>query len=149
MYILNAIQSKTPTDTECKTESENSNLHGSLLMYMRPTELFKGTTFFTVYAKISMQMILPLHLLGVHVALHLIFIMFPKRSLGNILFLLCFLLLLCSPNVVWETYCFYSVSYYYYYSSSSSSFSSPVLFCPGMFSKTTGGINMKLSRMTV
>ena len=26
--------------------------------------------------------------------------MFPKRSLGNILFLLCFLL--CSPNVVWE-----------------------------------------------
>ena len=35
-------------------------------------------------------------------------------------------------------------SYYYY-----SSFSSPVLFCPGMFSKTTGGINMKLSRMTV
>ena len=57
-----------------KTESENSNLHGSLLMYMRPTELFKGTTFFTVYAKVSMQMILPLHLLGVNVALHSIFI---------------------------------------------------------------------------
>jgi hypothetical protein len=38
--------------------------------------------------------------------------MFFKWSFGNISFLLCFLLL-WSPNVVWRTYCFYSVSYYY------------------------------------
>jgi hypothetical protein len=30
-----------------------------------------------------------------------------------------------------------------------SSFSSPVPFCPGMFSETTEGINMKLFRMIV
>ena len=49
----------------------------------------------------------------------------PKQSLGDLLFLLHFLLSL--PNKVWETYCFCSVSYYYYsysYSSSSSSSSS-------------------------
>jgi hypothetical protein len=42
-------------------------------------------------------------------------IMAPKRSLWDILFLLCFLLLLLLwlPNVVCETYYFCSVSYYY------------------------------------
>ena len=33
----------------------------------------QGNYIFTVYARVSMQMILPLHLLGVHVALHSIF----------------------------------------------------------------------------
>ena len=37
----------------------------------------------------------------------------PKQSLGDLLFLLRFLLSL--PNKVWGTYCFCSVSYYYYY----------------------------------
>jgi hypothetical protein len=49
---------------------------------------------------------------------------------------------LCFPNEVLGTYCFYSVSYHYY------SFS-PALFCPGLFSETTQGISMKLSRMIV
>ena len=34
----------------------------------------QGNYIFTVYARVSMQMILPLHLLGVNVALHSIFI---------------------------------------------------------------------------
>ena len=47
----------------------------------------------------------------------LLFSPFPKQSLGDLLFLLRFLLLflLSLPNKVWETYCFCSVSYYYYY----------------------------------
>ena len=44
----------------------------------------------------------------------IIIIMAPKRSLWDILLLLCFLLLWL-PNVVCETYYFCSVSYYYYY----------------------------------
>ena len=39
----------------------------------------------------------------------------PKQSLGDLLFLLRFLLL-SLPNKVWGTYCFCSVSYYYSYS---------------------------------
>jgi hypothetical protein len=35
------------------------------------------------------------------------------------------------------------------WASCSSYSSSPVLFCPGMFSENTQGINMKLSRMIV
>ena len=42
----------------------------------------------------------------------------PKQSLGDLLFLLRFLLSL--PNKVSGTYCFCSVSYYYYYYSYSS-----------------------------
>ena len=38
----------------------------------------------------------------------------PKQSLGDLLFLLRFLLL-SLPNKVWGTYCFCFVSYYYYY----------------------------------
>ena len=38
----------------------------------------------------------------------------PKQSLGDLLFLLRFLLL-SLPNKVWGTYCFCSVSYYYFY----------------------------------
>ena len=45
----------------------------------------------------------------------IIIIKSPKQSLGDLLFLLRFLLLLSLPNKVWETYCFCSVSYYYFY----------------------------------
>ena len=44
----------------------------------------------------------------------LIIIKSPKQSLGDLLFLLRFLLL-SLPNKVWGTYCFCSVSYYYFY----------------------------------
>ena len=63
----------------------------------------------------------------------IIIIMTPKRSLWDILFLLCFLLL-CLPNEVCETYCFSSVSSsssssssYYYYSTFRITFSVPFL----------------------
>ena len=43
----------------------------------------------------------------------IIIIKSPKLCLGDLLFLLGFLLSL--PNKVWGTYCFCSVSYYYFY----------------------------------
>ena len=56
-----------------------------------------------------------------------IFIKSPKQSLGDLLFLLRFLLSL--PNKVWGTYCFCSVSYYYYYYYYYCSCSSPFFPC--------------------
>ena len=56
-----------------------------------------------------------------HPSLIIVIIKSPKQSLGDLLFLLRFLLLLLLllllslPNKVWETYCFCSVSYYYFY----------------------------------
>ena len=47
--------------------------------------------------------------------MHLFLIKSPKQSLGDLLFLLRFLLLLSLPNNVWGTYCFCCVSYYYFY----------------------------------
>ena len=46
-------------------------------------------------------------------AMAILVIKSPKQSLGDLLFLLHFLLSL--PNKVWGTYCFCSVSYYYFY----------------------------------